>query len=155
MTGLSSVYGPVGVNSKCGVQSKSRCESCICIAGFSARGCQKKSGVWDGVQTCSSSRRKVSRTRAIYSIETHTSDFIFNGYDLLVITSTDPSKTFLFGSVKPKYINKQTYDAIYSPLSLIFAMNFMFSVDVKHHLDQVHLISHPPTGFSYFISKTR
>ena len=49
MTGLSSVYGLVGVNSKCGVQSKRKCkshESCICIAGFSACRCQKKSVVY-------------------------------------------------------------------------------------------------------------
>ena len=39
MTGFSSVYGLVGVNSKCGIQSKGKCESyesCVCIAGFSA-----------------------------------------------------------------------------------------------------------------------
>ena len=79
---------------------------------------------------------------------------------MLVITSTDPSKTFLFASVKLKYINKQTYDAIYSPLSLIFVMNLMVSVDVKHHLDQAHLVSPlhrppPPIGLSYLIFKTR
>ena len=42
--------GPVGVNSKCGVQSKRKCkshESCICIAGFSACGCQKKSVMYE------------------------------------------------------------------------------------------------------------
>ena len=40
----------VGVNSKCGVQSKRRCEShesCICIVGFPAYGCQKKSVVYE------------------------------------------------------------------------------------------------------------
>ena len=50
MTGLSGVYGLVGVNSKRGVQSKRKCEShdsCVCIAGFSACGCQKKSVVHD------------------------------------------------------------------------------------------------------------
>ena len=34
------------MNSKCGVQSKRKCESheyCVCIAGSSACGCQKKS----------------------------------------------------------------------------------------------------------------
>ena len=67
---------------------------------------------------------------------------------------------FLFGLVKSKYINKQTYDAIYSPMSLVFVMNLTVSVDIKHHLDQAHLISPPPPppppiGFSYFISKTR
>ena len=35
MTWLSSVYGLVGVNSKCGVQSKRRS---VCIVGFSACG---------------------------------------------------------------------------------------------------------------------
>ena len=38
----------MGVNFKCGVQSKRKCEShesCVCIAGFSACGCQKKSVV--------------------------------------------------------------------------------------------------------------
>ena len=43
----SSVYSLVGVNSKNWVQSKRRCEShgscIICIVGFSACGCQKKS----------------------------------------------------------------------------------------------------------------
>ena len=40
----------VGVNSKCGVQGKRKCEShefCICIAEFSACGCQKKSVVYE------------------------------------------------------------------------------------------------------------
>ena len=38
------------MNSKCGVQSKRKCEShesCVCIAGFSACGCQKKSVVYE------------------------------------------------------------------------------------------------------------
>ena len=38
------------MNSKCGVQSKRRCEShepCVCIAGFSACACQKKSVVYE------------------------------------------------------------------------------------------------------------
>ena len=38
------------MNSQCGVQSKRKCEShesCICIAGFSACGCQKKSVVYE------------------------------------------------------------------------------------------------------------
>ena len=39
------------MNSKCGVQSKRRHElshdSCVCIAGFSACGCQKKSVVYE------------------------------------------------------------------------------------------------------------
>ena len=46
---------PVGVNSKCGVQSKRKCEShvsCVCVAGFSACGtCQKKSVVF--INICS------------------------------------------------------------------------------------------------------
>ena len=36
------------MNSKCGVQSKRKCgshESCVCIVGFPACGCQKKSVV--------------------------------------------------------------------------------------------------------------
>ena len=40
----------LGVNSKCGVQSKRRCkshESCVCIVGFSACGYQKKSVVYE------------------------------------------------------------------------------------------------------------
>ena len=42
--------GLVGVNSKCGVQSKRRCEShefCVCIVGFSACRWQKKSVVYE------------------------------------------------------------------------------------------------------------
>ena len=38
------------MNSKCQVQSKRRCEShesCVCFAGFSACGCQKKSVVYE------------------------------------------------------------------------------------------------------------
>ena len=38
------------MNSKCGVQSKRRCEShesCVCIAGFPACGCQKKSVLYE------------------------------------------------------------------------------------------------------------
>ena len=37
------------MNSKCGVQSKRKCgsqESCVCIVGFPACGCQKKSVVY-------------------------------------------------------------------------------------------------------------
>ena len=40
----------MGVNSKCAVQSKRRCEShesWVCIVGFSACGCQKKSVVYE------------------------------------------------------------------------------------------------------------
>ena len=40
----------VGVNSKCAVQSKRRCEShetCVCIVGFLACGCQKKNVVYE------------------------------------------------------------------------------------------------------------
>ena len=43
--GFKIWQGLVGVNSKCGVQSKRRCgshESCICVVEFSAYGCQKK-----------------------------------------------------------------------------------------------------------------
>ena len=42
--------GLVGVNSKCGVQNKRRCEShesCVCIVGFPACGCQKKRVVYE------------------------------------------------------------------------------------------------------------
>ena len=38
------------MNSKCGVQSKRKCEShesCVCIVGFPACGCQKKSEVYE------------------------------------------------------------------------------------------------------------
>ena len=73
MTGLSSVYDPVAVNSKCGVPSKRNCEShesCVCT-GFSACGCQKKSVVYE--MEC----RHVAQ-RGKHSIETHTSNFIFN-----------------------------------------------------------------------------
>ena len=45
---MSKVF--VGVNSKCGVQSKRKCkshESCVCIARFPACGCQKKSVVYE------------------------------------------------------------------------------------------------------------
>ena len=40
----------VGMNSKCGVQSKRRCgsyESCVCFVGFPTCGCQKKSVVYE------------------------------------------------------------------------------------------------------------
>ena len=40
----------MGVNSKCAVQSKRRCkshESCVCIVGFPACGCEKKSVVYE------------------------------------------------------------------------------------------------------------
>ena len=38
------------MNSKCGIQSKRRCEShesCVCIVGFPACGCPKKSAVYE------------------------------------------------------------------------------------------------------------
>ena len=38
------------MNSKCGVESKKKCEShesCVFIAGFSAGGCQKKSVAYE------------------------------------------------------------------------------------------------------------
>ena len=65
----------MGVNSKCGVQNKRRCEShesCICIVGFSACWCQKKSTV------CEMECRHVAVQRGkqgqnhlmIYSMET-------------------------------------------------------------------------------------
>ena len=44
------LVGWPGVHSKCGVQSKRRCEShesCFCIVGFPACGCQKKSVVYE------------------------------------------------------------------------------------------------------------
>ena len=51
MTGFSSVQLVlVGVNSKCGVQSKKKCEShesCVSIVGSSACRCQKKSIVYE------------------------------------------------------------------------------------------------------------
>ena len=70
------------MNSKCGVQSKRKCkshESCVCIAGFSACGCQKKSVVSE-TECRHVAVREVSRIRTIYGIETQTSDFIFNAF---------------------------------------------------------------------------
>ena len=71
------------MNSKCGVQSKRRCgnhESCVCIVGFPACGCQKKSVVYEMECIDMQQFRDVSRTRTIYSTETHTSDFILNTF---------------------------------------------------------------------------
>ena len=48
--GLSSVYDHVGVNSKCGVQSKRRWdshESCVRIVRYLACGCQKRSVAYE------------------------------------------------------------------------------------------------------------
>ena len=73
----------MGVNSKCEVQSKRRCEShesCVCIAGFPACGCQKKSVVYETQYRHAAQFREVSRTKTIYSTETHTSDFILNTF---------------------------------------------------------------------------
>ena len=72
MTRFSSVQGLVGVNSKCGVQSKRKCEShesCVCIVGFSACGCQKKSIMYE--TECRHVAIQRSRTRTIYSIHIH------------------------------------------------------------------------------------
>ena len=60
------------MNSKCGVQSKKRYEShesCVCIVGFSACGCQKKSVVYETecrhVERDTKEReREIRRTRA-------------------------------------------------------------------------------------------
>ena len=75
--------GLVGVNSKCGgVQSKIRCESHesrVCIVGFSACGCQKKSVVYE-TSVDMQEFREVSRTRTTYRTETNTSDFILNTF---------------------------------------------------------------------------
>ena len=68
------------MNSKCGVQSKRKCgshESCVCIVGFPACGCQKKSVVYemecrhaavslkflDNLKKKSSERERVERER--------------------------------------------------------------------------------------------
>ena len=64
----------MGVNSKCGVQSKKKCEShelCVCNAGFSACGCQKKSVMYE-TECRHVAIQKGKLTRTIYSIETHT-----------------------------------------------------------------------------------
>ena len=68
MTGLSSVYGLVGVNSKCGVQSKGICESqsCVCIAGFSACGCRKKSAVHETLRNRSAFRQWLQELSSSY-----------------------------------------------------------------------------------------
>ena len=65
-----------GSEFKCGVQSKIKCEnheSCVCIAGFSACGCQKKSVVHE-TERRHTQFKEVSRTRTNYSTETHTSE---------------------------------------------------------------------------------
>ena len=67
------------MNSKCGVQSKRRCEShesCVCIVGFPSCGCQKKNVVYETECIDMQQFREVSRTRTIYSTETHTSDLL-------------------------------------------------------------------------------
>ena len=70
------------MNSKCGVQSKRRCEShefCVCIVGFPAYGCQKKSVVYE-TECRHVAVQRGNRIRTIYSIESHTSDFILNTF---------------------------------------------------------------------------
>ena len=70
------------MNSKCGVQSKRRCEShesCICIVGFPAYGCQKKSVVYE-TECRHVAVQRGNSIRTIYSIESHTSDFILNTF---------------------------------------------------------------------------
>ena len=72
----------VGVNSKCGVQSKRRCEShesCVCIVGFSACGCQKKSVEYE-TECRHVAVQRINRIRTIYSTETDTSDIILTLY---------------------------------------------------------------------------
>ena len=71
------------VFSKCGVQSKRQCErhgSCVCVVGFSACVCQKKSVVYETCRVDMWQFREVSRTRTVYSTETRTSDFILNTF---------------------------------------------------------------------------
>ena len=83
MTGLSSVSGLVGVNSKCGVQSKESTKAmtlAFVLLDFSACGCQKKSVVYEMECIDMLQFKKVSRTRTTYSIGTHTSDYIFNTF---------------------------------------------------------------------------
>ena len=70
------------MNSKCGVQSKRRCEShesCVCIVGVSAYRCQKKSVVYE-TECRHVAVQRGNRIRTIYSIESHTSDFILNTF---------------------------------------------------------------------------
>ena len=71
------------MNSKYGVQSKKRRESyepSVCIVGFPACGCQKKSVVYETEYIDMQQFREVSRTRTTYITETHTSDFILNTF---------------------------------------------------------------------------
>ena len=68
----------MNLNMICGVQSNRRCEnheSCVCIVGVPACGCQKKSVVTRR-SVDMQQFREVSRTTTTYSTETHTSDFI-------------------------------------------------------------------------------
>ncbi len=70
------------MNSKRGVQSKRTHEShdsCVCIAGFSACGCQKKSVVYD-MECIHVVVQKGKQDQNHYSTETHTSDFIFKTF---------------------------------------------------------------------------
>ena len=80
MTGLSSVYGLVGVNSRRWVQSNRKFKSHeSCIVGLSECGCQKKSVVYEtGVDMYQF--REVSRIRTIYSTKADARDIIFNTF---------------------------------------------------------------------------
>ena len=67
------------MNSKGGVQSKKRCEShesCVCMVGFSAHGCQKKSRVSE--MECRHVAVQRDKQDQHCSIDTHTSIFILN-----------------------------------------------------------------------------
>ena len=54
-------------------------ESRVCIVRFSAYGCQKKSVVYE-TECRHVAVQRGNRIRTIYSIETHTSDFILNTF---------------------------------------------------------------------------
>ena len=73
----------VGANSKCGVQRKRRCEShesCVCIVGFPACGCQKKSVVYETECRHAAVQTGKQDQNYLYSTETHTSYFILNTF---------------------------------------------------------------------------
>ena len=101
------------MNSKC-VQSKRKCEShesCVYIAGFSACGCQKKSVMYETECRHVAVPLEVSRTRTIYSIETHTSDFIFN-------THTHSLSLHLFFLLQNCRPSDELSFSVYGPSSL-------------------------------------
>ena len=75
MVELSSAQSLVGMNSKCENQSKWKCksyESCVCIVGFWACGCQKKS------EACETECRHVAVQRGKYDQNAHARYFVLN-----------------------------------------------------------------------------